>query len=459
MQYRILGRTGLEVSEIGFGGIPIQKIGEKEAVSIIRLAAKHGMNFIDTGRAYNDSERKIGLAIKSQRKKWIIASKSPAVSYGQMKEDIKTSLKELGTDYIDLYQLHHIKNKDMLKEAMRGAYRALKEFQKNKKIRFIGITSHEPKVLMRAVKSGKFDTVMTSFNYYEREALKLIKECKKKNIGVIVMKPLAGGLIKHATPAIRYCLSVDGISSVIPGIHTKEELEKDVVDVLKNRKFSNEDRTKLEKDKLKQEKYCRQCGYCVSMGSGCPRNINIFYFLALEGYFEKFGPQKWIITLYKKQPVKPDACIYCGHCESVCPYGLAIMRILRDLKIRKHMGEMGKNKSGKRNYHEEKKALDETAKAKLGRKWAPPIVYFNYKRSANPGQRATVLKLIAAFEKHANEKQKKEAVKKLCREMRIEERGINHLRDLAMLADYNNVVDMMRLLPAMFKKIRKKKFL
>ncbi|MEM7819248.1 MAG: aldo/keto reductase [Candidatus Aenigmatarchaeota archaeon] len=458
MNYRILGRTNLSVSEIGFGGIPIQKINENDAVSIIKKAGRYGVNFIDTGRVYTDSEKKIGLAIKNERKKWIVASKSPAVSYDRMKEDIKTSLSELQMSYIDLYQLHHIKDKKMLRESLKkdGAISALKEFQNDGKIRFIGISSHEPTVLVKAIKTNLFDTIMTSFNYYERESEDLIKLCKKKNIGVIVMKPLAGGLIAHPTSAIRFCLSFDGISTVIPGIHTEKELEEDVINVLKTKEFKKDDKEKLENDKIRQEKYCHACGYCVTMSGGCPRNINIFYFLALEGYFQKFGPQKWIINLYKRQSVKPNACIYCGHCESVCPYGLPIMRILRNLKIRKYCGEINENKFGKRDYFAEKKELDETAKKELDNKWKPPIIYFKYKRGANPGQRITVLKLIREFEKYANEKEKQSAIIKLCREMKIKRLCIHQLKDLVMLADYDNIVDMMRILPVLIKKIKKK---
>jgi predicted aldo/keto reductase-like oxidoreductase len=454
MQNRVLGRTGLSVSEIGFGGIPIQKIGEKEAVDIIRKSGKCGVNFIDTGRAYNDSERKIGLAIKNERKKWIIASKSPAVTYERMKQDVLTGLKELNADVIELYQLHHIKSESMLKEAMKknGAYVALKEFQKEGKINFIGITSHEPKVLEKAIKTDKFDTVMASYNYFEREAETLIKTCKKKNIGVIIMKPLAGGLIQNAPSAIRFCLSNDGVSSVIPGIHTDTELKEDVIDVLKSIKFTGTDKKKLDKEGLKKEKYCHACGYCVNMNGGCPKKINIFYFLALDGYYKKFGPQKWIIGAYKNQPVTPDQCIFCGHCESICPFGIPIMRVLRDLKIREHVGEINNNDfEKKRDYHAEKKALDDMSKKQLGRKWAPPVVYYKYRRGSNPGQRATVLKLIEKFNRYASVSEQ-EAIKILCKEMKISPKGIHRLRDLAMLSDYDNAVDIMRILPTLTKK-------
>lgn len=452
MNYRILGRTGLSVSEIGFGGIPIQKINDRHAVDIIRKCGSHGINFIDTGRVYNDSEHKIGLAIRGQRKKWIIASKSPAISYKKMVQDVETGLKVMGIDCFDIYQLHHIKSESMLKESLKkdGAYRALKEFQKQGKIKFIGITSHEPKVLEKVIPTKLFDTVMTSYNYFERDAEKLIKSAEKKNVGVIVMKPLAGGLIQNTASAVKFCLSNKGVSTVIPGIHTDAELKQDVIDVLKNPKFSSADKKRLDKENLKKEKYCHACGYCVNMDMGCPKKINIFYFLALDGYFRKFGPQKWIIDAYKSQPVTPDQCIFCGHCENVCPFGIPIMRVLRDLEIRKNIDVSKNNFNVKRNYHEEKKQLDELSKKELGKKWSPPIVYYKYKRASNPGQRATVLKLIDKFIKsNGNEA---EAIKILCKEMKIRPENIRRLRDLVMLSDYDNAVDLMRVLPMMTKK-------
>lgn len=454
---RVLGRTGLEVSEIGFGGIPIQKISEKEAVGIIRKCGKLGVNFIDTGRAYNDSERKIGLAMKGQRDKWILASKSPAITYDRMKKDVEAGMKEMGVDFIELYQLHHIKNEEMLKQSLRsdGAYAVLKEMQKQGKIGFIGVTSHEPKVLEKAVATGKFDTVMTSYNYFEREAEPMIKKAQKKNIGVIVMKPLAGGLIQNATSAVRFCLTNKGVSSVIPGIHTEKEMKEDVTDVLKNTSFGIMDKKKLDKEGLKKEKYCRACGYCVSMDNGCPKKINIFYFLALDGYYQNALknklPVKWIIEAYKNQPVSPDQCIFCGHCEGVCPFAIPIMHVLRDLKIRESLGEINNNDfEKKRDYHAEKKSLDELSKKQMGKKWAPPIVYYKYRRSSNPGQRATVFKLIDKYLKSGGNE--KEAVKILCKEMKMNPLGIKKLRDVVMLSNYDNVVDLMRILPTITKK-------
>src|SRR3989304_6464562 len=132
MRYRLLGKTGLSVSEIGFGGIPIQRVPQNEAVAVLQKAHSLGVNFVDTGIVYTDSEEKIGQAIKTCRSEWIIASKSPAITHQGMKEDIEKSLENLQTTYIDLYQIHHVKDEKMLNEALseNGAFKALKVAQK-----------------------------------------------------------------------------------------------------------------------------------------------------------------------------------------------------------------------------------------------------------------------------------------------------------------------------------------
>lgn len=338
MRYRTLGRTGLRVSEIGLGGIPIQKVSREAAVAIIKKCAEQGINFVDTGTAYTDSEAKIGEAIRGQRGKWILASKSPALHKKQMADEIGKSLRQMGVDCIELYQIHHVKDSEQLKTAMSedGALAALEDSKKAGKIKFIGITSHNNRVLLEAAKTGKFDTVLVSYNAAERDAEKgLLPYCRENNIGVIVMKPLAGGQIGGAASAVKFVLRNDAVSSVIPGIHTERELEEDVVAALKNPKFTKNDEELLAPDIEKLQGYvCRQCGYCVSVEGGCPRGINVMAFMRLDAYCNAFGPAGWVFDEYEKQEKKPEECIFCGHCERVCPYGLPIMRILRDMKVR-----------------------------------------------------------------------------------------------------------------------------
>jgi predicted aldo/keto reductase-like oxidoreductase len=149
------------------------------------------------------------------------------------------------------------------------------------------------------------------------------------------MKPLAGGQIKSASAAVKFVLRSDAVSTVIPGVHTEKELEEDIIAVLKSPAFTKQDEDSLLPDIEKLKGYvCRQCGYCVSVDGGCPKGINIMGFMRLDAYHNALGPAGWVLDEYGKQEAKPEACILCGHCERVCPYGLPIMRILRDMKVR-----------------------------------------------------------------------------------------------------------------------------
>ena len=146
MEYRILGKTGLKVSLLGFGGIPIQRIDAEGTKALMHQLLDAGINYIDTARAYTVSEEYLGAALEGRRDRFVIATKSMARTYAAMKADIEQSLKNLRTDYIDLYQIHNIRNEDefALCFGENGAYRALAEAKAEGKIRHIGATAHAP---------------------------------------------------------------------------------------------------------------------------------------------------------------------------------------------------------------------------------------------------------------------------------------------------------------------------
>ena len=373
-----------------------------------------------------------------------------------MQKEIKKSLKKLKTDYIDLYQLHHISRDDLLKRVMKkdGAYQALLDAKKKGIVKHIGITSHNINTGLKALKTGKFETIMIPYSFKNRDAEKrLLPYCKKNNIGIIIMKPLDGGATKNPTAAIKFCISKP-ISTVIPGIHTKKELKEDVADVLKS-KLTKKEKLALKKESEKKGYYCRMCGYCMYAHGECPQKINIPFFLRAEAYLNAYGPKKWLIETCKKMPSNPHYCILCGHCESICPYCLPIMRILRKLKINKYLEkpkDIKKHKikksyagkfpeSLKRKYLKELNKLDNLAKKN---KTTPETIYWNYKRSSNPGQKETVLKQIAEFRKKHNKKTEKKIVATLKKQMKI--KNAKNLNELLMLSDYDNIVNMMRTL-------------
>ena len=153
MKYTVLGKTGLEVSVVGLGGIPVQRTDVNEAREIVEECMKQGINYLDTARGYTVSEEFFGEALKDCRDKWVIATKSMSRDYEGMKRDIEISLKNLQTDYIDLYQIHNIKADAEFETCFgeNGAYKALLEAKEAGKVRHIGATAHGLEAFARLI--------------------------------------------------------------------------------------------------------------------------------------------------------------------------------------------------------------------------------------------------------------------------------------------------------------------
>lgn len=325
---RKLGSTNIKISRVGFGGIPIQRITQEDTNLVINELINQGINFIDSARGYTISEEYIGNAIEGKRDKFILATKSMSRTYDAMIEDINISLKNFKTEYIDLYQLHNVKPDEydnIFDDSM--AYKALLKCKEEGKIKHIGITSHSIDTINKAVYSGKFDTIQFPYNIVEDQADEIFKEANKRNIGVIVMKPLAGGAIDNAKLAIKYILSKDYIDVVIPGMDSVEQVIENA-SVLNNLYITNEENVEIKNiiDKL-GNRFCRRCEYCMP----CPVGINIPMNFLLEGYYSRYNLKEWSKDRYKSLKIKASDCIECGKCESKCPYELPIRDMLKDV--------------------------------------------------------------------------------------------------------------------------------
>lgn len=312
---RVLGKTNLKVNDIGCGGIPIQRLTQQEVNEMINVMIDQGINFIDTARGYSNSEMLIGNAIEGKREYFILATKSMARTYDAMKLDIETSLKNLKTNYIDLYQLHNVP----IGENIEGAIKALEEAKMEKKIGHIGITSHSIEMLEKAIEDNYFETVQFPYNIVEKQAEELFRKANKNNIGVIVMKPLAGGAITDSELALKYILNNEDISVIIPGMESVEQIISN--NSVKPCNFTVEEEKKIaEIRKELNNDFCRRCGYCMP----CPKGINIPFTFLCEGYYLRYNLQQWALERYNSMKVKPSECIKCGLCESKCPYNLKI---------------------------------------------------------------------------------------------------------------------------------------
>lgn len=327
MEYRILGKTGLKISRLGFGGIPIQKIDAKGTRELFELMAQKGINYVDTARGYTVSEEYIGFALEGLRDKFILATKSMARTYDAMRADIEKSLTNLRTDYIDLYQVHN-PNAQQLEQVMAddGALKALFEAKAEGKIGHIGITLHSAELFEKAVELDWVETIMFPYNIVETQGVEFIKKCGEKNIGFIAMKPLAGGAIDDARLAIRFIAANDDVSVIIPGMATKDEIEQNIMAMEDTSPLSNEEIDSINAiSSTLGTQFCRRCNYCAPCTVGIPIS-GVFLF---EGYLARYGLGDWARSRYQTLAHKASECIECGVCETRCPYNLPIRQMLK----------------------------------------------------------------------------------------------------------------------------------
>jgi len=331
MRCRTLGRTELKVSEVGFGGIPIQTVSHREAVAVVRRALNLEINFLDTARAYTTSEERIGEAIKGQRSKCVISTKTVARTAQQVEKDLHTSLSLLGTSSVDLYQLHNVSSDEALKEVMKsgGALDAFKTARREGRIDFIGITSHRPSVLIQALNSGEFDTIMVPLNYVERTPLQeLIPLANRRDIGTIIMKPLGGGAFANAVEALKFVLK-QPISTVVPGVCSIQEVEQNAAVGSMPLVLEREAEARLEDQaKVLGRLFCRACEYCQP----CPEGVPISSLLRVDTFIKRMGWDSWY-TRNRDAIEKYEKCQQCRQCESKCPYQLPILELMAE-KVR-----------------------------------------------------------------------------------------------------------------------------
>ena len=326
MQFRRLGSTGISVSSIGFGGVPLSRIGCEEAVRVLHRAFDRGVTLVDTARSYGDSEIKIGKALPG-REGVVLASKSQATDAEGMARHIRESLARLDTDHIHLYQCHDLREGYLEQiTAPGGAMEALVKAREEGLIGHIGVSGHRPGLLGPAIESGLFETIQVPLNVVDyplfREA---IPAAVKHDLGIIVMKPLCGGLMESVTTAFRFVLQ-HPVSSAIPGMASLEEVDENTAVGAEEPSF-----TEKEMEQLNQEArqlghdFCRRCGYCQP----CPVGLDIPDILRFDRYYVSYFTKEWARDQYRESGNWVEDCLDCGECEDRCPYDLPIREKLR----------------------------------------------------------------------------------------------------------------------------------
>ena len=327
MEYRTLGKTGLKVSRMGCGGIPIQRIDADGTKMLMHRLLEKGVNYIDTARGYTVSEEYLGYGLTGIRDKFVIATKGRGLTKDDMAKDVAQSLRNLRTDYIDIYQFHDpsMESLDRIL-APGGALEALMEAKEAGTVRHIGITTHSTEVFRRALELPWVETIMFPYNIVESQGSELIRACGEKNIGFICMKPLAGGAIEDATLAMRYITRNPDVSVIIPGMASTAELEQNLAAVEDPAPLSDQELEKIEAIRAGLgTQFCRRCGYCAP----CTVGIVIPNMFVFEGYLERYGLADWARGRYNAQAKTASDCIECGVCETRCPYQLPIREMLK----------------------------------------------------------------------------------------------------------------------------------
>jgi len=329
MKRIVLGKTGIEAVRFGFGGIPIQRVDECKAVEVVLYALQKGMDFIDTSRMYTTSEYRIGKALKETDKKVTLATKSFSRTADAIRKDIDTSLNQLQLDYIDLYQCHAVSNEEEYRQVTSpdGALAGLMRAKEEGIIGHVGITSHSLDLLEQVVDDGLFETIMVCYSFLEPAAAdKVIPKAREKQIGIIAMKPLSGGVIDAPAAALKWIFSSPDLL-VIAGVENKEYIDQNW-DVFQG-DCSLTDKESHEIGEIQEEfnhKFCRRCDYCLP----CPAEIPIQFALGVQSMVRRMGTQILDQPMFKDIWQKALDCTECGDCTERCPYDLPIPDMIRE---------------------------------------------------------------------------------------------------------------------------------
>jgi len=322
------GRTGLMVTKLAFGGIPIQRVSRQDGIQLVKDTLVLGINFIDTAHGYGHSEELIGEAIQTvPRDSVVIATKSPAADRKTLLADLDESLRRLRTDHVDIFQLHNVGSREKVAAVMgpQGAFEGMREGIRAGKIRFPAFSTHSLPMAKEIIRTGCFDAVQIPFNFVDCQAAEeVIPFARQADMGVIAMKPLGGGLLDDVRLCFRYLLQFPDVVPD-PGIETISQL-REILEVAKSRgPLTAEEIGRIEQHRIRLgSEWCHRCDYCQP----CPQHISISTVLAAKSFarrMPKERAQSFVEAAFKTA----ENCEECRECVKRCPYHLEIPALLK----------------------------------------------------------------------------------------------------------------------------------
>jgi predicted aldo/keto reductase-like oxidoreductase len=364
MQYRTYGKTGCQVSQLGFGlmRLPTRasgKVNRKEAVGLIHRAVELGVNFFDSHFGYHggESEESLGEALKGLKREDIfIQTKHPTYNKpesGRHRDRLDTQLERLGTDYIDFYLSHSFSWKGY-QEYGQDFLEMARQAREEGIVRHIGFSFHDsPENLKKLVDTGEFECVLLQYNLLNRANEEAIGYAHEHGVGVSVMGPVGGGRLAapseeirkllpsasagSAEVALRFVLAHPGVSAAFSGMNTLEQLEEncstaDLREPLSEQELTHVQAVLEEKKKL-ADLYCTGCNYCMP----CEQGVVIPHIFALMNTYRLYGLKEWARKEYarlggghRRKWMPASECIECGQCEEKCPQKIEIMKQLKE---------------------------------------------------------------------------------------------------------------------------------
>lgn len=339
LRYRVLGKTGLKMTALGFGCMITSDS------SVIERAADIGINYFDTARGYQhgNNERMVGAALKRRRKDLMISTKSHTGNKQGALRDLDTSLQELGTDYVDIWYLH---GKDSTAEVTDDLLEAQRIAKQQGKIRFAGVSTHVPKeILPDVVRRKAVDVVLVTYNFsMDPGVAAAIKQASQAGLGVVGMKVMAGGFRGRPDPgeravreklrrsgamlaALKWVLKDPNVHTTIPSITDMEQLDENLRAMSETFGAAEEKLLARQLDQI-APLYCRMCGECTG---ACARGLPVANILRHLSYADGYG--QFALGREEFQKLGPEVasvrCADCGHCTVSCPYGVQVVARLR----------------------------------------------------------------------------------------------------------------------------------
>jgi len=355
LRYGVLGKTGLKVTRLGFGCLAVADS------SVISKALDMGINFFDTARSYmrGNSERMLGAALKGRRKDVILETKSTAPTKAAVLQELEASLKELGTDYVDIWYLHSKNNPEDVKDELLEAQRIAKQ---QGKIRFAGVSTHVRSTISYLQKLGQTDVILTSYNFSmppEMGMEKTLAAARQAGIGIVAMKTMAGGYSRverwddgstrgresqvvfedpktimgklkqpgFMPAALRWALRNQDVDTAIVGMIDTDQLEENFAAM--SAPFTEADQKQLSAQLERiRPLYCRMCGVCAGQ---CPQGLPVADMLRILTYADGYGQFPLAREKYLELPerVREVRCGDCAACAVRCPNGVAVAARIR----------------------------------------------------------------------------------------------------------------------------------